>query len=184
MRTGEKLPPHCNRERNTSEIAFHMHSTKNKTYPLDYQGIYPCPVCRLSQLKAMPLMDAMACGCCRHIFTVDWERQLLKMPSRQPPLIWHWNGRNWTGAHIEGLEWGWGHWLLAVALVVLPTTIMGLSVYTFPPIPGSALSWLPTVWIGLVFLSHLTIVGWLVIEFYQFPVRTYLRVRQQQLFGR
>jgi hypothetical protein len=172
------------RAKNKSEMAFHMHSSNNNSDYFTYQEVYPCPVCRLTQLKAMPLMDAMACDCCRHIFTADIERQQLKMVDRQPPLTWRWNGRNWTGAHLEGVEWGWTYWLLAVAFVVLPTTFIWLAAYTFPPEPGSTLSWVPVFWTGLTFLSHLTIIGWLVTEFYQFPIRAYLRVRWQQLLGR
>lgn len=161
-----------------------MRSPKNKSPRLDYHGLYPCPVCRLGQVRTLPLMEALACDCCHHIFTADLEKQLLKMADRQPPLTWHWNGKNWIGAHLEGFEWGWIYWLFAIALVILPTTLIGLAAYTFPPEPGSRLSWLPAAWTGLVFVSHLGIVGWLVIEFYQFPVRAYLRIRRQQLLGR
>jgi hypothetical protein len=171
-------------ERNINEIAVHMHSSIKKGQPLSYQGVYPCPVCRLTQLQAMPLMDAMACDCCHHIFTADLKRQQLKMVDRQPPLIWHWNGRNWKGAHLEGVEWGWVSLLFAVGFVALPTTIIGLSAYTFPAEPDSTLAWLPIAWTGLTFLSHLAIIGWLAMEFYQFPVRAYLRVWQRQLLGR
>lgn len=162
-----------------------MYSPINTSYPSSYQEVYPCPVCRLNQLKAMPLMDAtMACDCCRHIFTVDWESQQLKMIDRHPPLIWYWSGKTWKGVHLEGVEWGWEAWIFAFGLILLPTTIVGLTAYTFPPEPGSTLSWLPVAWTGLTFLSHLAIILWLVAEFYQFPIRIYLRVRRQQLFGR
>jgi hypothetical protein len=161
-----------------------MQSPKNKSRRLDYHGVYPCPVCRLGQLSTLSLMDALACDCCHHIFTTEPERQLLKMADRQPPLTWRWSGRNWTAAHLEGVEWGWIYWLFAIALVALPTTLVGLAAYMFPPDPSSRLAWLPTVWTGLVFLSHLSIVGWLVIEFYQFPVWAYLRIRRQQWLGR
>jgi len=63
----------------------------------------------------------------------------------------------------------------AIGLVFLPTTLLGLSAYYFPPVPGSRLSWFPAAWTGLAFLSHLGIVLWLVAEFYQFPVGTYFR---------
>ncbi|HAA32959.1 MAG TPA: hypothetical protein DCE56_41120 [Cyanobacteria bacterium UBA8553] len=161
-----------------------MHSSKNSAKFLSYQDVYPCPICRLSQLKVMSLMDAMACDSCHHIFTADLQRQQLKMADRQPPLTWYWNGKNWTGAHLEGVEWGKIYWFFALAIVVFPTSIIGLAAYTFPPTPGSTLSWLPFAWTGLTFVSHLSLVGWLVAEFYQFPVRTYLRVRLQQLFHR
>lgn len=160
-----------------------MPSSKNLA-SFNYQGVYPCPVCRLGQISGMPLMDAMACELCHHIFTGDLEKQQLKMASRQPPLIWRWNGRNWTGAQLEGMEFGWGYWLAAFALVVLPPTLIGLTLYAFPPIPGTPLFWLPYVWTGLAFLSHMGIIGWLVVEFYQLPVRAYLRIRWQHLFER
>jgi hypothetical protein len=160
-----------------------MRRSKDKSY-FSYQGVYPCPVCRITQLQAMPLMDAMACECCRHIFTADLDRQQIKMADRHPPLIWQWNGRTWKGAHLEGVEWGWVSLLFAVAFVVLPSTIIGLTAYTFPPSPDSTLSWLPIAWTGLTFLLHLAIIGWLALEFYQFPLRAYLRARLQQLFSR
>jgi hypothetical protein len=132
----------------------------------------------------MHLMEAMACDCCHNIFTADWERQQLKMPSRQPPLIWHWNGKHWTAVHLQGVEWGWIYSLFALGFVLLPTTIIGLAAYAFPPTPDSTLSWLPLVWTGITFFSHFAIVLWLVIEFYQFPIRAYFRIRLQQLLGR
>ena len=161
-----------------------MPNSTNLVTDFNPDGTYPCPVCRLGQIKEMPLMDAMACDFCRHIFTANLEKQQLKMPSRQPPLIWRWNGRNWTGAHLEGVDLSWGYWLAAGALVFLPPTLIGLTVYTFPPTPDTPLSWLPYVWTGLGFLSHLGIIGWLIIEVYQFPVGAYLRVMRQHLFGR
>lgn len=161
-----------------------MYSSKNLFRLLGDQEVYPCPVCRLNQLKPMHLMDAMACDCCQNIFTADWDRQQLKMPSRQPPLIWHWNGKNWTAVHLQGLEWGWIYSLFALGFVLLPTMIIGLAAYTFPPTPDSTLSWLPVFWTGITFFLHFAIVFWLVIEFYQFPVRAYFRIRIQQLFSR
>lgn len=167
-----------------NDIAIHMYSSIDKSQSLSYQGVYPCPVCRFTQLKAMSLMDAMACDCCHHIFTPDLERQQIQMVDRQPPLIWHWNGRHWKGAHLEGVEWGWTYWLLALGFVILPSAIVGLSAYMFPAESGSTLDWLPIAWTGLTFLSHLGIIGWLAIEFYQFPVRAYLRAWQRQLLSR
>lgn len=161
-----------------------MHSSLDKSNYSSYQDVYPCPVCRLNQLQAMPLMDAMACECCNHIFTVDWQRQQIKMADRYPPLTWHWTGKNWQGAHLEGLEWGWASWIYAIALIAFPSSIVGFSAYLFPPDPNSTLSWLPFFWTGLTFLLHLAIVGWLIVEFYQFPVQAYLRMRLRRLFER
>lgn len=161
-----------------------MPNSQNSTNRLVYDGVYPCPICRLGQIQTMPLMDAMACHSCRHIFTPDLDRQLLKMTDRQPPMTWRWNGKTWIGGHLEGVEWGWGTWILAVAFIVLPPTLIGLAAYTFPPTPGSRLSWFPLAWTGLTFLSHFGIIGWLLMEFYQFPLGVYLRVRREQFLSR
>ncbi len=161
-----------------------MSSPKNLNKSLSYQGAYPCPVCRLGQIEALVLMDALACDFCQHIFTANQEKQQLQMADRQPPLTWRWNGRMWVGAHLKGVEVGWGYLLAAVMLVILPPTLIGLAAYTFPPEPGSTLSWLPVFWTLLAFLSHLAILGWLVIEFYQFPVGMYLRAMRQHLLVR
>ena len=161
-----------------------MPTQTKRAFCFNSDGTYPCPVCHVGQISALPLMEAMACDFCHHIFTANLEKQQLTMPSRQPPLLWRWNGKNWTGGHLEGVELSWFYWLAATALEVLPTTLIGLTAYTFPPIPGTPLSWLPTVWAGLAFLSHLAIIGLLVIEFYQFPVGAYLRVMRQYLLGR
>ncbi|MBW4647504.1 MAG: hypothetical protein KME06_02210 [Kastovskya adunca ATA6-11-RM4] len=151
---------------------------------LSYYGTYPCPVCRLGQIEPMTLMDAMSCQLCHHIFTANLEKQQLQMADRQPPLMWRWNGKAWTKAQVQGLEWNSGYWLVAAVFVLLPTTLVGLSAYAFPPLPGSPLSWFPQVWTGLAFVSHLALVVWLVLEFYQVSVGTHLRVRGQNLFGR
>lgn len=161
-----------------------MYSANNSVKHFSTQEVYPCPICRLGEISQLALMDAMACNLCNHIFSANIEKQQLKMADRQPPLVWRWNGSKWTKAHLEGVELGLGYWLAGIAFVVLPPTLLGSTVYTFPPVPGTPLSWVPFVWTGLAFLSHLAIVIWLVIEFYELPIWTYLRRRRQNLFGR
>lgn len=161
-----------------------MPSSKILATTFHYQGIYPCPVCRVGKVSHMPLMEAMACDFCQQIFTVNLEQQQLAMPSRQPPLVWRWNGFNWTEAHLEGVEFGWGYVLAAVGFILLPTTLIGVIAYNFPPNPDVPLSWVPYVWTGLTFLSHLLIIVWLLIEIYQIPIRAYLRAVQQRLLRR
>jgi hypothetical protein len=151
---------------------------------LNFDSAYPCPVCRLGQIRNLSLMDAFACDLCNHIFEANLDRQQLKMVARQPPLIWCWNGRHWIEPHLEGMELGWGYILAAIALVALPTTLIGLTLYAFPPTADTPLSWVPYVWAGLTFLSHLGIIVWLVIEIYQFPVGVYLRAIRQRLLSR
>ncbi len=145
------------------------------SYRLLDRPTYPCPVCLWGQIQPMPLMEAAGCEFCQHIFTLDLENEVLRMADREPPLSWHWDGQRWTGAHLAGVEFNWLYGLAALAFLVLPTGIVGLGAYLFPPIPGSPLDWVPLLWVGLVFGSHLLILLWLVGEFYQFPVGAYLR---------
>ncbi len=159
-------------------------SAKSEPIRLSYQGTYTCPVCRHGELSAIALMDAFGCDFCRHIFTANLEKQVLKMADSSLPLSWHWNGRAWKGAHRAGDELGWGIWIAAIAFVIFPPAIVGMGAYLFPPLPGSPLSWFPRFWTGFAFLSHLSIIIWLTIEYYQFPVFTFFRVWRQQLLGR
>jgi hypothetical protein len=157
-------------------------SADTSAQELNGHGVYPCPGCRLGQIQAMSMMDAMACNTCRHIFTVNLERQRLLMVDRSPPLIWHWNGRNWTGAHVQGVKLDWKYWLSAIAFVLLPTALIGLSASVTAT--GDSLSPISIVWTGLTFLLHLALIGRLLLGFYQFPVRTYFSVMGRKLFSR
>lgn len=158
-----------------------MSSQTKSVIDLNSQGVYPCPACRWGQIQTLPLMEAMACNFCHQIFTPNLEKQQLQMPSRQPPLTWGWNGRNWTAAHSGGTEFGWGYWLAAIVFVLLPTGLIGLTAYIFPTTPDTPLAWLPAAWVWLVFFSHLAIIGWVVVGFYQFPLRTYFRLMWRHL---
>ncbi len=152
-----------------------MSSPKILATSLNLHGVYPCPVCRLGKISLMPLMETMSCDFCQEIFTVNPELQQIKMPSRQPPLVWHWTGWNWTEARLEGVELGWGYGVAAIAFVILPTFLIGIGAYYFPPTPNVPLSWVPYIWTGLTFLSHLAIIVWLLLEVYQIPVVAYVR---------
>lgn len=154
------------------------------SHQLNLDSAYPCPVCRLGKIRTMPLMEALACDFCSHIFEANLEKQQLAMVSRQPALIWRWNGKHWVEAHLEGIEFGWGYILAAIVLVALPTALIGLTTYAFPPTPDTPLYWIPYAWVGLTFLSHLGIVVWLMIEIYQLPIGIYLRAIQQRLLSR
>jgi hypothetical protein len=149
---------------------------------LSYHEVYPCPVCRHGEIAQLPLMEAYACNFCQHIFTANMEHNLLKMMDSQLPLTWHWNGRNWQGIQREGVEFVWGYWLAGIAFVLLPTTLVGLAAYLFPPLPGSQLAWLPIFWTGLTFFTHLSCLIWLIVEYYQFPVFLYIINWRQRLF--
>ncbi|MDP8935092.1 MAG: hypothetical protein M3N42_13370, partial [Cyanobacteriota bacterium] len=60
-----------------------MLTFKKSTRPFNDQDTYPCPVCRTGQISTMPMMDALACNFCQHIFTASVERQSLQMADRQ-----------------------------------------------------------------------------------------------------
>lgn len=127
----------------------------------------------------MPLMEAMSCDFCHEIFTINLESQKIKMPSRQPPLVWHWNGWKWNQAQLEGVELGWGYILAAIAFIIFPTSLIAIGAYYFPPRPDVPLSWIPYIWTVLTFLLHLSIIIWIFIEVYQIPIEAYWRAIMQ-----
>ncbi|MBP0020125.1 MAG: hypothetical protein J7647_21540 [Cyanobacteria bacterium SBLK] len=157
-----------------------MFNNNTNTQQLTERGIYPCPVCRCGQVTTMPLMEAMNCDTCLHIFAPDWEQQQLKLADSEMALTWYWTGKCWKDAYSAGFEPHWGYGLGAFLFVSLPTGLVGLSAYLFPPLPGSRGSWFPFVWMGIVFVTHLSCLVWLAIEYYQFPFFLYLRARRRR----
>lgn len=145
------------------------------------KGEYPCPVCRHGKIAQMTLMEAFACDFCQHIFTTNFEKQVLKMADSQLPLTWYWSGKNWKGIQREGVEFGWGYIVIGLAFVTLPTGIIALGAYLFPPLPNSPLSWLPLFWAILTFAAHLSCLILLVIEYYQLPIMLYARALRRRL---
>jgi hypothetical protein len=161
-----------------------MPTSKTLATHLDeHRGVYPCPVCRIGKISPMPLMEAMSCNFCQEIFTVNLELQQIKLPSRQPPLIWHWTGFNWTEAQLEGVELGWSYAVAAISFVILPTTLISIGAYYFPPDINDPISWIPYIWTTLTFLSHLAIIIWIFIEVYQVPIAAYWRAITRWISG-
>ncbi len=152
-----------------------------ESHRFNIKGEYSCPVCRHGKVAAMPLMETFACNFCQHMFTTNFDKQLLKMADSQLPLTWYWNGKNWKGLHREGAEIGWGYLIFALGFVFLPTGIIALGTYLFPPLPDSPLYWLPVIWSILTFLAHLSCLIWLIIEYYQFPIFLYIRALKRRL---
>lgn len=150
----------------------------NRFHP---SGEYPCPVCRHGKVAEMPLMETFACNFCQHIFTANFNKQLLKMADSQLPLTWYWNGRIWKGIHREGAEVGGAYIIFAIGFILIPTAIISIGAYLFPPMEGSLLSWLPLAWTVLTFAAHLLCVIWLIIEYYQFPIFLYIRALKRKL---
>jgi hypothetical protein len=166
------------------EKFFKMLEPTNSSNRLDYYGAYTCPVCRHGEVAAMPLMEAFACNFCRHIFTVNLQQQILKIADSQNSLSWRWNGRHWQGIQQEGIDNGWGYGIMAIAFVLLPTMLVGSGAYYFPPLPGSRLAWLPPLWVFLTFITHLSLILWLIMEYYQFPLLLYLKSLRQRILIR
>lgn len=142
---------------------------------------YPCPICHHGQVSTMALMEALACNFCNHIFTADFEKQLIKIADRQLPLSWHWNGKSWSSLQQQKTEAFWIYGLAGLIFLILPTTIIGLGAYLFPPLPGSPLAWFPLFWTGLTFFAHLSFILWITLEYYQFPILLYLRAIGRKL---
>ena len=142
---------------------------------------YPCPVCRSGEVEPLPLMeDTLSCQFCQHLFKADFSQQLLTMMDSEIPLSWYWDGKKWSSPQRKGLELGWESAIAALLFLLLPPLIVGTGAYLFPPVPSSPLAWLPIAWTGLTFLTHLGILLWLAIEYYQFPVVMYLRALLRQ----
>jgi hypothetical protein len=151
--------------------------------PLNYDSAYTCPVCRHGKISTLPLMEAFACNFCHHIFTANLEKQAITLADSQVPLTWYWTGKNWEGIRSSN-QLKWFYQLGGITFVVLPTSLVSLGVYVFPPLPDAPLSWFPLFWIGLTFLAHLSCLVWLIIEYYQLPISLYFAAIRQNLFSR
>lgn len=148
--------------------------------PLDLHAHYLCPVCRHGTLSELALMDAFACDFCRHILTVNLEQQTVQIADSSQPMVWHWDGRNWRSRLSRDPGVTVFIWVMGGVMAIAPPLLVWLSVYTFPPLPGSPWAWVPGVWAGCTLVLHLLLFGWLVAEHYQFPVyvRTKLWLRR------
>ncbi|MBF2028646.1 MAG: hypothetical protein IGS48_18090 [Oscillatoriales cyanobacterium C42_A2020_001] len=151
---------------------------------LNYEEMYLCPVCRHGQISSLALMDAFACNFCRHIFTADLRDQSIRVEDSSQPMTWRWNGHTWQGLHQTDVDLTLVIWLIGVALVLLPPSLIWISSHTFPPVEGEGWYWFPTVWVSLAFFLHLTFVSWLLAEHYQLPIYVAFKVRLQMLLGR
>ncbi|ELR97537.1 hypothetical protein [Gloeocapsa sp. PCC 73106] len=153
------------------------------SHSLSYNHDYHCPLCRRGRITNLSMMEAFSCNFCEHLFTADLDRQLLTAVDTQLPLTWQWNRTNWTRINPEGVKIGWSYLILGILWVILPTAIVGFASYLFPPLPGSGLSWFPLFWTIVTFLSHFICLIWLLLEYYQFPVRLYLQAVLRSSFS-
>lgn len=150
---------------------FHDRRTLNTQEP------FPCPICRHGQIEALTLMDAFACNFCRHIFTTNLKEQTVHVEDSSQPMTWRWNGRKWQTANETDLDLSIVIWLVAIALVLLPPSLIWLPSQVFVPLDGGSGGWFPTFWIALTFGLHFAFVAWLMAEHYQLPFYVAGKVR-------
>ncbi|MEB3272829.1 MAG: hypothetical protein ACO4CG_16495 [Prochlorothrix sp.] len=148
---------------------------------LTYEGTYPCPICRQGHVAPLTLMEAMGCDFCRHIFTIQGESPCLQVMDSTQPLTWLWTGQQWrvVGQSVEVLNPAF--WGLGIGLVGLPTLLVALGAYIFPPLPGAPLAWFPWAWVGLTLVIHGALFGFGVLEYYQVARYVQLKLWLQQV---
>ncbi len=151
---------------------------------LNFGDTYQCPVCRHGHISNLALMDAFACNFCRHIFTANLRDQSVRVEDSSQPMSWRWTGLTWQALHQVDVDLTVVVWLAGGILVVLPPALIWLSSHTFPPLPGDRWYWFPTLWLVAAFVLHLTMVSWLLVEYYQVPLYIACKVRVQMLLGR
>ncbi len=135
----------------------------------------PCPLCGSRSLAELPLMEAVSCQACEHIFVPTSDRPGLELVDTATPFTWRWTGCAWQ-RQSQGLTTvNWLYAPLALGFVVLPTSLVATGAYLFPPLPGSPLAWLPSAWVVATAVAHLACLLWLSLEVYQFPLRIYLQ---------
>ncbi len=125
---------------------------------LELEQVYPCPVCQHGQISQMVLMESFACNFCRHILSADLARQTVRLEDSSQGFQWQWTGQAWRSLHQPSLPFTSTLAGVAIFLVILPPTLVGLGYYTFPPLPDTSWHWFPLAWIGLTFLTHLGLV--------------------------
>jgi hypothetical protein len=129
-------------------------------------------------------MDAFACNFCRHIFTANLNEQSVQVVDSSQPMSWRWSGRGWRVAYRDDFNLTLALWLVGLAIVGLPPTIIWVSAYVFPPRADSGWVWFPVIWCGCTFLLHFLMVSWLLAEHYQFPLYISSKIRLQTLLNR
>ena len=145
--------------------------------------LYRCPLCQQGRLSQMILMDAWSCGTCRHMFEWDAAQQRITTLDHSPPLSWHWNTRFWQRGQQPLHPLTWVTILFSIAIASLPSILIGVAGYIFPPLPNSPLAWFPIYWAGVALIAHTACVCWLLAESYQFPLYIGTKMRLRRFFS-
>ena len=147
---------------------------------LSLEEHWPCPLCRQGQLEALVLTDAFACNFCSHILSADIQRQQVQVVDSSQPLAWAWTGARWRSLQHPDTRLTPLIWTAAGLLLLIPSGLIALASYLFPPLhPAPGLSF-GEAWASLTFASHLLIVLWLLGEHYQVPIYVAAKVRWLQ----
>ena len=146
-------------------------SLEKSSYRDRYQD---CPLCRHGTLTTLIMMDAMSCDFCHHIFSIDLAQSIVQLPllrveDSPHPLTWQWTGERWqVQSQVEKTIILW-LWILCIAIVTIPSTLMSLAIHLFPTAPQGQGAWFPGLWLCLTIGSHLLVALWLLAEHYQWP---------------
>jgi rubredoxin len=151
---------------------------------LTLQDSYRCPICRYGKLNAMVMMDAFSCDFCRHIFSVNLEQQILRVEDRVPKTGWRWQNDRWTTLKPLDVDLSILVWITSIFLVTIPSGMIGLSAYVFPPIGGLMWNSFSIVWAEITFSVHFLIATWLLVEHYQLPSYVAARIAIDRLLER
>ncbi|MDS3860932.1 hypothetical protein RIF25_08910 [Thermosynechococcaceae cyanobacterium BACA0444] len=125
---------------------------------LRLEEVYTCPVCQHGQISQMVLMEAFSCNFCRHILSVNLERQTVRLEDSSQAFQWQWDGQTWRSLSQQNIPFTYTLAVVAVALILLPPGLVWLGYYIFPPLPDSDWQWFPLAWAGLTLVTHLGLV--------------------------
>jgi hypothetical protein len=132
----------------------------------------------------MVMMDAFSCGFCRHIFSANLTEQVLRVEDRVPQTAWRWQGDRWSSLNPVSVDLSIIVWMTSVFLFTIPSGVIWLSAYVFPPIGGLTWTSFSIVWGEIVFSVHCLIAAWLLVEHYQLPSYVAARIAIDRLLQR
>ena len=148
---------------------------------LTLQDSYRCPICRHGTLQNMAMMDAFSCSFCRHIFSVNLTDQVLQVEDQLPKSVWRWQGDRWGTLNPKDIDLSILVWVMGVFLVTIPSGVIWLGAYVFPPIGGLMWNSFSVVWGAVTFSAHFSIAAWLLFEHYQLPSYVAARIAIDRL---
>ncbi|MEO0410157.1 MAG: hypothetical protein AAF289_22655 [Cyanobacteria bacterium P01_A01_bin.135] len=138
-------------------------------------GQYLCPICRHGNIAQLTLMEAFACSFCRHVFDIDYERQVVRVVDSSQPVSWRWLNGRWVTSRPE--TGAIAIWITAAVLGILPPAVVGTAAYVFPPLPDSHWAWVPLCWSIVALLLHGGLATWILAEYHQPPIYAANKVR-------